>query len=230
MPNQTNHSVVITGASRGIGEATAYCFARHGYTLILTYNNSNKQAMVVSDNCARLGARHTLVLPLNIRDSASRKTFITQLAAHHARVDILINNAGVLVRKPLQLQTEEEIDWQIETNLSGPIKLTQALLPYGLTLVINVASDLSKYGLPDFSVYCASKFGLRGFTQALAQEQQALRVLCVNPDKTGTEMNAGQGRKAEVPAEIVFKAAQGLYPVATGGDVDVRELVERGTE
>src|SRR4051794_23884212 len=164
MPDHTNQTVVITGASRGIGEATAYCFARHGHALILTYNDSNKQAVVVGDNCLRLGAGGVRTLQLNIRDRDSRRQFVAHLAAQNARVDTLINNAGVLVRKPLPLQTEEDIDWQIETNLSGPIKLTRALLPYGLSLVINVASDLSKYGLPEFSVYCASKFGLRGFT------------------------------------------------------------------
>ena len=226
MHDQTNQIVVITGASRGIGEATAYRFAREGHTLILTYNESNKHASVVRDNCHRLGARSAEVLQLDIRSGASRQHFVGQLAAHVTHVDTLINNAGVLVRKPLLSQTEEEIDWQIETNLSGPIKLVRALLTYGLTLVINVASDLSKYGLPDFSVYCASKFGLRGFSQALALEQ-TVQVLCVNPDKTGTAMNEGQGRKPEVPAEIIFHAAQGKYPIVNGGDVDVKELLDQ---
>lgn len=130
------------------------------------------------------------------------------------------------MRKPLPLQSEDEIDWQIATNLSGPIKLIHTLLPYGLKRVVNVASDLSKYGLADFSVYCASKFGLRGFTQALALEGN-IEVICVNPDKTGTAMNDGQGRKPEVPADIIYRAALGTYQTTNGGDMDVRELVEQ---
>src|SRR4051794_18746732 len=120
MHERTEQIIVITGASRGIGEATAYCFARQGHILILTYNNGNKHAAAVSDNCLRLGASGSHTLQLNVRDGASRRHFIGQLVECVPHVDTLINNAGVLVRKPLSLQTEEEIDAQIEANLSGP--------------------------------------------------------------------------------------------------------------
>ena len=225
MEQHRKYVVVITGASRGIGEATAYCFARGGHTVIVTYNNSSSHATIVRDRCLQLGAANAQAFPLNIRSTASRTRFVEQLTHSVDEVDVLINNAGVLVRKPLALLTEVDIDDQIETNLSGPIKLVCALLPHGLKRVINVASDLSKYGLPNFSVYCATKFGLRGFTQAFALET-AVDVLCVNPDKTGTAMNDGQGRTPDVPAKIIFNAAIGKYLVTSGGDVDVRELVE----
>jgi NAD(P)-dependent dehydrogenase (short-subunit alcohol dehydrogenase family) len=215
--------VVITGASRGIGEETAYCFARQGNTLVLTYNTACDNAATVGACCLRIGASGVQTIQLDIRDNDSRQNFVRQLAASVPHVDTLINNAGVLVANPLQLQSEAEIDWQIETNLSGPIKLIRALLPYGLKRVINVAGDLGKRGVADFSVYCASKFGLRGFTQALALEG-TVEVICVNPDKTGTAMNDGQGRKPAVPADVIYRAALGKYPVANGGDADVREL------
>jgi 3-oxoacyl-[acyl-carrier protein] reductase len=226
MHEHAKQTVVITGASRGIGEETAYCFARQGHRLVLTYNTSNNHATTIRDCCLRIGASSVQTVQLDIRNKDSRQDFVRQVAASVPHVDILINNAGVLVRKPFPLQSEDEIDWQIATNLSGPIKLIQTLLPYGLKRVVNVASDLSKYGLADFSVYCASKFGLRGFTQALALEG-SVEVICVNPDKTGTAMNDGQGRRPAVPAEIIYKAALGQYLVASGGDVDVRELVEQ---
>lgn len=225
MHEHTQQSIVITGASRGIGEATAYNFARHGHRLILTYNHSSNQATGVRDRCLQLGAVQVHAIPLDICSTSSRRDFLTQLRECVTAVDILINNAGVLVQKPLSAQSEEEIDQQIMTNLAGPIKLVHALIPFGLKRVVNVASDLSKYGLPDFSVYCASKFGLRGFSQALALEGP-VHVVCVNPDKTGTAMNNGQGRRPEVPAEIIYRAALGHYPVTNGGDVDVRDLVE----
>jgi NAD(P)-dependent dehydrogenase (short-subunit alcohol dehydrogenase family) len=226
MREQEKQVVLITGASRGIGEATAYYFARQGHPLILTYNTSNECATAVHDACLRLGAPRVHALQLDICSTDSRQRFISQLRECVTRVDILINNAGVLVQKPLSRQSEEEIDHQILTNLSGPIKLVRAVLPFGLRRVVNVASDLSKYGLANFSVYCATKFGLRGFSQALALEG-GVQVICVNPDKTGTAMNDGQGRQPDVPAEIIFHAALGAYPVTNGGDVDVRELVER---
>lgn len=215
-----NPLAVITGASRGIGRETARRFARGGYRLVLTFRQDPGD---VAAECRALGSPEVWVRPLDLEDPEGIVAFAAEVAGTCGEAAVLINNAGVIVWSPLEEQEDREILRQIGTNLTGAILLTRALLPHVQT-VLNVGSDLSTFGMARLTVYCASKFGLRGFTQALALERPDRRVLCVNPDRTATGMNDFQGRDPAQVAEVVWRAAEGLYTVPNGGDVNVWEL------
>ncbi|HEY9421504.1 MAG TPA: SDR family oxidoreductase, partial [Thermoanaerobaculia bacterium] len=171
-----------------------------------------------------LGAPDVWTHRLDLEDPSSIESFAREAAGRCGEISVLINNAGVIVWKPLQEQDDHDVSRQIGTNLVGAILLTRALLPH-VSTVLNVGSDLSTFGMARLTVYCAAKFGLRGFTQALALEHPGIRVLCVNPDRTATGMNDFQGRDPAVTAEVIWRAAEGLYDVPSGGDVNVWEVV-----
>ncbi|HYG63479.1 MAG TPA: SDR family oxidoreductase [Thermoanaerobaculia bacterium] len=217
--------VVITGAGRGIGREAALQFARHRWRVLVTYHRDPGAAETVAGECRRAGAPDAWAWELDVREPASIRGFSDRLFERFGEVTALVNNAGVIVWNPLSEQTEEEIRSQLETNLVGAILLTRALLPYVRETVIQVGSDLGYAGMAELAPYCATKFGLRGFCQALAQERPDLRFLCVNPDRTATSMNRFQGRDPRVAGEVIWRAAAGHYGVASGGDVNVWEVV-----
>lgn len=215
---------VVTGASRGIGRASAVWLAERGYRVVVTYRQDQGAAAEVVEECRRAGAPEAWAHELDLEDAASIEGFARLLAERFGTIPVLINNAGVIVWKRLEEQSGEEVRRQLETNLCGAILLTRALLPY-TRVILNVASDLSGFGMAELTVYCATKFGLRGFTQALAAERPDLRVLCVNPDRTATGMNDFQGRDPRRVAEVIGRAAEGHYGIPSGGDVNIWELI-----
>ena len=144
-----------------------------------------------------------------------------------SRIDILINNAGVIFWKSLSEQSFEEIEAQLRINLEGLIKMTKACLPYLKSCIINIGSGAGKSAHAILSAYCATKFGVRGFTQAIALEHPDLKVYCVNPGMTATQMTNFRGRMPEEVAEVIINTAKGEYQVPSGGDVDVWEVLGR---
>jgi NAD(P)-dependent dehydrogenase (short-subunit alcohol dehydrogenase family) len=221
----SNPLAILTGASRGIGRETALRFARAGYRLLLAYRRDAEAAAALAAECRGLGAPEARARELDLEDPESIAAFAREAAGIAGEDAVLVNNAGVIVWKALEEQEEAEVSRQIGTNLVGLILLTRALLPRVRT-VLNVGSDLSTFGMARLTVYCAAKFGVRGFTQALALERPDLRVLCVNPDRTATGMNDFQGRNPTEVAEVIWRAAEGRYEVPNGGDVNVWELAE----
>jgi 3-oxoacyl-[acyl-carrier protein] reductase len=215
---------VVTGGSRGIGQETALWLARRGYRVLITYQRGENAAARVAEACRLSGAPEAWAQRLDLQDSTAIEGFARNLIDRFGSVPLLINNAGVIVWKRLEEQTEEEVRRQLATNLTGAILLTRALLPQA-RVILNVASDLSRFGMAELTVYCATKFGLRGFTQALAAERPGLRILCINPDRTATGMNDFQGREPCLVAEVIGRAAEGFFDIPNGGDVNVWELI-----
>ncbi len=142
-----------------------------------------------------------------------------------SKINVLINNAGVVFWKELLEQEDEEIENQIRTNLEGLIKVTKYCLPYVKEMIINISSGAGKTGHATLTTYCATKFGVRGFTQALARELKEIKVYSVNPGRTKTRMTDFSGDSPEKVAEIIFNTALGNYKIPSGGDVDVWDLL-----
>jgi len=210
--------VFITGATHGIGEATAYHFAKDKAELFLTYNVAKDKAKEVEDKCLTFGAKGVKFFHLDLRNNDSIKA----LEENVPELDVLINNAGVIAWKNLQDQSFEEIENQLRVNLEGLVKLTRVLLPKVRTRIVNIASGAGKTGYAGLSVYCGSKFGVRGFTQALRAELSGrVDVVCVNPGMTKTRMTNFQGDPVEKVAKVVFKAAKGEIKPDAFGDIDV---------
>jgi len=217
--------VFITGSSIGIGRETAFKFAEAGWKIIISYYKDKKEAKKTAEKCKELGAKDVLVVKLDVKDSKSILNAVKEIVKRFNHINILINNAGVVVWKELIEQDDEEIENQIRTNLEGLIKVTRYCLPYIKEIIINISSGAGKTGHATLTTYCASKFGVRGFTQALAQELKGIKLYSVNPRRTKTRMTDFSGDSPGQVAEIIFNTAVGRYKIDSGDDVDVWDLL-----
>ncbi|MEW6586294.1 MAG: SDR family oxidoreductase [Nitrospirota bacterium] len=195
--------VLITGSSSGIGRETAYRFAQAGAKLVLTYNRGKSRGEQAEGRCRKLGAGDVLLVHLDV-----------------------MNNGGVGFFVPFADQTFRDIETQVRTNLEGMMKMTSVFLPHVRKGIVNIASAAGKTAYEEMTVYCGTKFGVRGFTQALAQEYPSLRICCVNPDMTATRLTGNEGRPASEVAEVIFRTVSGAIKVPKGGDVDVWEVMK----
>ena len=141
-------------------------------------------------------------------------------------MDFLINDAGMGIFLPFKDLTLKDIQQQIRTNLEGLIKVCRIFLPFIRRGIVNVASAAGKTAYAEMSVYCGTKFGVRGFTQALAEEFPKIKIFCVNPDMTATHLTGYEGRPPSDVAEAIFMAVSGKIKVAQGGDVDVWRVIK----
>lgn len=221
----TNHSkikaVLITGASSGIGQQVAYQFAQDGDNLALTYQSNEAGIKTTAEQCLKLGAGEILTLYLDLDDDQSIIDSFNLVREKLGQIDILINNAGFLVHDNLASQNFAEIRKQININLAGLIKITSLFLPHIKESIVNIGSALGLKGKGRLAVYCAAKFGVRGFSKSLADEMPALRVYTINPSLTATKMGSPSGMPPQKVAEIIYRAAQGLYRAKSGSDINV---------
>jgi len=219
--------VLITGASNGIGRETAFAFSAEKAAVVLTYCTDKPAGQKAEKQCRDLGAADTALLKLDLTNGKSIISAVDAVVKTFRKIDILINNAGTAVWKPLKKQTHAEIEQQVRTNLEGLIKMTLTCLPHVRDMIINIASGAGQTGFADLAPYCATKFGVRGFTQSLAQEFPKPKIYAVNPDMTSTRMTDFQGRPAEQVARVVLNTAKGKYRKATGSDINVWDYEER---
>jgi len=213
--------ILITGSSNGIGRETAFKFASEKAKIVLTYCHDRPAGRAAEKRCGELGASETLLVKLDLRDNKSIAAAVDKVVKTFGKIDILVNNAGVGVWKPLKKQSLADIEDQIRTNLEGLIKMTRICLPHLKEMIINIASGAGQTGYADLAPYCATKFGVRGFTQALAQELTGLKIYAVSPDMTKTRMSGFQGRPPEQVARVVLNTAKGRYRKRSGSDINV---------
>jgi len=185
--------VVVTGASSGIGAASAIAFARAGARLELGARRLDRLG-AVADRCRAAGSPAVNVRLLDVGERASARTFIAAAKRDHERLDILVNNAGVGWRGALHEMPEEKVDELIATNLKGVINTTQSVLPWMLErrrgVIINVASVVGFRPAPYSAVYSATKHAIVGLSHALRGELSGtgVKVCVVYPGVTaGTE-------------------------------------------
>lgn len=196
--------VLVTGASRGLGEATALLLARGGADLVLAARS--KQALAkVEEACTAAGST-VYSRPADVSDPQACENLVRESLERFGRLDALINNAGVI--EPIGSATQcsaEEWAHNISVNLNGPFYLTRAALPALREAggrVLNVGTGASTQPLPGWSAYCASKAGLRHLTAVLAAEEPGITFLSVTPGVVETTMQEtireqGPGRMPE---------------------------------
>jgi len=217
--------VLVTGASLGIGREIAFGFAAAGSRLALTYLEHEAEAEAVAMRCRELGAPDVFLTRLDLGDEPSIRACSAAVLEAFGHLDILLDNAGVVVWRPFLEQTFGEIDLQVRVNLQGTMKLTWLLLPHVRDAVIVIASTASLHGTATLTPYGASKWGIRGFVKALAKEHPDKRFAAVHPTVTATRMNDFRGMPPEKVAEVVLMVARGELELSPGADVDVRDLV-----
>jgi NADP-dependent 3-hydroxy acid dehydrogenase YdfG len=178
--------VLITGASSGIGEATARHLAAHGHRVVVGARRTVKLTALAKD--IRESGGDVLQKELDVTVMDSVKAFVAVAHEHYGRIDVLVNNAGVM---PLSMVEELRIDdWNemIDVNLRGVLHGVAAVLPImraqGAGHIINVASVSAHRVDPSAAVYCATKFAVRAFSEGLRQESKDVRVTVVSPGLT----------------------------------------------
>lgn len=189
---------VVTGASRGIGEATAVTLAQAGSHVVATARSGEELAVLV-ERLERMGVG-ALAIPADL----TREEDVEQLRAstleRFGQVDILVNNAGVGKYGPLSSLSAADYDWMMNTNMRSSFLCTAAFLPGMLARrqgwVVFISSVAGLKGLPNESVYCATKFAQIGFAQALDYEtrEQGVKVSVIAPGGVGTHFAFGTGR------------------------------------
>lgn len=189
-------TVLITGAGRGIGRALALGFAREGADLLLC-SRTPAELNAVAAEVRALGAR-VRAERCDVSDSTQVAAFVAGGAKEFDRIDVLINNAGML--GPIKPLVEvSDADWKdvLAANLNSAFFVTRevlrsSMLPRGRGCVINVSSGQGRKASAGWGPYAASKFGLEGLTQAWAEEGKdaGIRFYSVNPTATRTKMRA----------------------------------------
>lgn len=176
---------VITGAGSGIGRALAQELARQGCRLALSDISQDGLAQTV--DLLGLGPERLHCELLNVADRAAFKAYAATVVAHFGQVDIVINNAGVGLMGSVSEVSDEDFDWLMGINFWGMVDGSRAFLPHLQTRpqawLVNVSSIFGIIGVPGQAAYNASKFGVRGFTEALWHEynDSNITVCCVHP-------------------------------------------------
>lgn len=190
--NLNGKVVLLTGASGGIGQAIAHQLARRGARLILVGRAQEQLAALAQT--IDISSRGGFVLNADITTHDGREKIRTALAAINRPLDVLINCAGISLFKLLPESDPDAIERLITTNVTASILLTRLALGFlnkQDSRVINIGSSFGALGYPGFAVYCASKFALRGFSEALRRELSgsAVQVAYLAPRATKTALN-----------------------------------------
>jgi short-subunit dehydrogenase len=234
--NEEQRIVWITGASSGIGEAVARGFARRGDGLALSARGPDRLEAVAEDLRARSPGLEVLTLPMDVTEADQVEYAYGQISRVFGRVDVLVANAGVGVMDFLEgLEPEQGIAAQIDTNLSGAILVTRNVLQ-GMKQrrsghILLVASLASWIGVPGYSVYTASKFGVRGFAEALRREVRpwGINVSVIYPGPVanafGTKPEALRAMNPPRPPGFVLTSEQAAEAIVRLADHPRRSLV-----
>ncbi|WP_329455709.1 SDR family oxidoreductase [Streptomyces sp. NBC_01497] len=231
---------LVTGASGGIGEATARRLAAAGHRVVLGARRTERIAAVAESIVADGGtADHH---PLDVTDPASMRAFVDAARDRHGRVDVLVNNAGLMALGPLDALLVDEWDRMIDVNVRGVLHGIAAVLPLmreqGHGHIVTVASVSGLRVDPTAAVYSATKFAVRAISEGLRQESREVRVTVVSPGFTRTDLAEGSsqpaareavraGMEIAIPAEAIADAI--VYAVGQPPAVDVNEVVVRPT-
>ncbi|MDB9529277.1 SDR family NAD(P)-dependent oxidoreductase [Oscillatoria sp. CS-180] len=165
-------TVLITGASQGIGRAIATQFARHGFNVVMAARQGDR----LQQAAAELQAQHhsSLAIPTDVRDPEQVKVLVQKTLAQFGTVDVLVNNAGIYISGPASQFSLDDWHQAIDTNLWGYIHTIHALLPHFEErrngTIVNVCSIGGKIPLPYLAPYTTSKFAIAGLTQSLQAE------------------------------------------------------------
>ncbi len=217
-----NKVVVITGASSGIGAASAKKFAEKGAKIVLVGRRKEKLLEI-----EKILSKHnisTMVCKCDVSEKSQVKEMSDQVLNKFSKIDVLVNNAGFAVYGKVSELSIEEIESQMSTNYLGMVYCVKNFLPNMLEQnsghIVNVASVAASFGLPGIASYCASKFAMLGFSEGLQHELKGTNVgiTVVSPIMVRTNFfdhssfesmpkNTATSLSAETVAKAVIKAA-----------------------
>src|ERR1700737_2116258 len=189
----TNQVVAVTGASSGIGEATAVACARAGATVALAARRKDR-IDALAERISSEGGR-ALAVPTDVAHEAEARAFIERAHTELGRLDVLVNHAGVMLLGPIAGAPTEEWGRMIDANVYGVLYCTHAALPLmaaqGSGHIINVSSVAGRFARAGSGVYNLTKFGVGAFSESLRQEAvgMGVRVTLIEPGAVATELS-----------------------------------------
>jgi NAD(P)-dependent dehydrogenase (short-subunit alcohol dehydrogenase family) len=217
-------AAVVTGASRGLGRTMAVALAREGVRVALVGRDAGMLAETAE--MIRAGGGEAHVFTADVTDETQVRALEEQARAALGTVQILINNAGVNLRKPVTEFTLAEWRWVQDANLTSVFLMCRSFVPHmkgtGYGRILNLTSIMSHVSLPERTAYSSSKAGLLGFTRALALELagEGVTVVGISPGPFATEMNAALMNDPEKSAMFLER-----IPVHRWGQVeDIGEM------
>ncbi|MDI6536125.1 SDR family oxidoreductase [Pantoea ananatis] len=185
-----NKVILITGASSGIGEGIARELGATGAKVLLGARRLARIEAIAAEICSAGGIAQAHLL--DVTDRVSMAAFVQAALDNWGRVDVLINNAGVMPLSPLAAGKQDEWERIIDVNIKGVLWGMGAVLPLmeaqGSGQIINIGSIGALSVVPTAAVYCASKFAVRAISDGLRQESSKIRVTCVNPGVVESEL------------------------------------------
>lgn len=236
-------TVLITGASSGIGRSTALHFAEKGWTVIATLRSPEK---------TDLTHENIHVFRLDVTDTKAIEQTVAEALAKFNRIDVLINNAGYGLLGAFEASTSEQIQRQFATNVFGLMEMTRAFLPHFREqrsgTIVNVASIGGKMAFPLYSLYHATKWAVEGFSESLQYELEPfnIRVKLIEPGPIKTDFYHRSADIATMPAYKAFiakvlpslketgeqgespdRVAEVIYRAATDGSSRLRYPADR---
>jgi 3-oxoacyl-[acyl-carrier protein] reductase len=190
----STRSVLVTGASRGIGRAIALGLARRGYDVGLNDIERQEGALGATAREIESMSRRALILIADVSRKSEVEAMVGRIVGEFGRIDAVVNNAGILIAGPVDGLKEEYWDSVMDVNAKGTFLVAQAVLPtmkkqrYGR--IVNIASIGGKHGAPEQAHYSASKAAIMGFTRVLAQEvgEFGITANCICPGIILTDM------------------------------------------
>ena len=232
--------VAITGASSGIGEATARLLAERGAHIVVGARRTERLEKLVADINARGGSARFRAVDVTSRDDT--QAFIDFAKAEFGRIDVLVNNAGVMPLSNMAEVKVDEWDRMIDVNIRGVLHGIAAVLPdmkaRGNGQIVNVASIGAHVVVPTGAVYCATKYAVWAISEGLRQENPDIRVTTISPGVVATELGddisdatardyVKELRKKALTPDAIARAI--AYAVEQPDEVDVNEVIVRPT-
>ncbi len=237
---------VITGASSGIGEATARALAARGASVALLARRADRVQSLADELSGAEGDAKALALEADVTDRASIEEAARRIKEELGRADCLINNAGVMLLSPFEQGKVDEWKQMIDVNLTGVLETTDVFLEQlldGGGDIVNISSVAGRKGIPSSGAYNATKWGINGWSDALRQEMlgKGVRVILVEPGAVATELashisdEASKKRIDDMSQSFDILEAEDIasvieYSVSVPERVSLTEILIRPTE
>lgn len=222
---------IVTGAARGIGRATAIELLEAGFFTALCSRSQESTASLETHISSFAG--NFMISSVDISIEEEIEGFISSVAEEKGRIDVLINNAGVVYTGPVEKTDTEQWDEMMAVNARGTflmVKHSLPLMPKG-GHIVNIGSNASKKGFPGWAAYCASKFAVLGFTNSLREElrDRGIKVSAVLPGPTKTDVWDSLGGKWDrtkmMSPEVTAKTVLSVINQPPGANIDEIDIV-----
>jgi len=223
---------LVTGGGTGIGRAFAEALANEGATVVIASRRQEVLDRAAQELNRTVGADRVFAHVVDVRDRPQVETLVDQIIKEHGAIDVLINNSGLAVPETVDQITEAGWDKVMDTNVRGVMQLVRAVLPFMLANefgdIVNISSQAGKHGYADVPSYCAAKFGLLGYAEALRDHVRKvdanIRVFNFCPGLVDVENTAAEARPRPGFIHVSNMARTLIYALSLDREVVLEDM------